>query len=75
MFTYLQESDELQKYWKRIEDIDEHVRDERKKIDTERKKLELGSDYKSELDDDTSNNNEEPKSEDSQVLEVLLLFI
>ena len=67
MLTHVETSGELQKYWKLFEEADDRAREEAKKIERERRKLEMGSDYESEgeeYDDEDS----EDQDEGSQML-------
>lgn len=69
----MESTGELQKYWKQFEEADDRARDEAKKIERERRKLELGSDYESDAEDDEEVEDEDEESgqqEGSQILSV-----
>lgn len=68
----MDETGELQKYWKHFEETDERAREEGKKIERERKKLELGSDYES---DPEEYDGEDSQDGGSQMLAVSLSVI
>ena len=51
LLDHVQKSGELAKYWKLIEDKSEEARKEARRVDKERKKLEMGSDYESSESD------------------------
>lgn len=72
MLNHAEEIGEIQKYWKHFEETDERAREEGKRIEREKKKLELGSDYESEPEE---YDDEESQDEHSQILSVSLTVI
>jgi len=71
LLTHVESIGELQKYWKQFEEVDERARDESKKIERERRKLEMGSDYESEPEEyDDEEEDSGAQEEGSQVLTV-----
>ena len=77
--THAEANKELAKYWKQVEEVNENARNETKKIEKERKKLEMGSDYESEPEEFEDDEEEEDENggageaeEGSQLLTVSL---